>query len=251
MYIDETRIFISLIALSVIAAGIVGYVVYSRLGEYKRYRRMQEDFEKDRLRQLEKERQLIALDLHDDVNTVLTHSLQQLKEIEPNTEKHTGVLENVKNNISDVCNRLRNISSLLVPRSVVRRGPFYALEEFRTLYGKKGAALGLEIVDAQWEDLPEEQSLHLFRMLQEIYLNALKHSGGSKLVVKARREKDLLLVDAADDGKGFEMKIFSETFGFGLKSLAIRAQLINAKLYACSQPGKGTNYKIEMCINNK
>ena len=91
------------------------------------------------------------------------------------------------------------------------------------------------------DDLPPlgtEKPIILFRMIQEVVNNIIKHADANTIFLKARKENDGLVITVQDDGKGFSENAVSG--GAGLQNLQNRAKMINAELAIRSQPGMGT-----------
>jgi signal transduction histidine kinase len=95
--------------------------------------------------------------------------------------------------------------------------------------------------------IPEHAGIHLYRMVQEIVNNAIKHSGASLLKIELFPKQDKLIIIIADNGKGFDSEtIKKESTGFGLKNILSRVDILKGDLYLAAQPGKGTTYTIEI-----
>ena len=80
----------------------------------------------------------------------------------------------------------------------------------------------------------------VFRIVQELLNNAIKHSGAGIIIINARFSlNNNLMISVSDNGKGFsiEEKMYA---GLGLKNLESRAQFMDAKFKIKSTPGKGT-----------
>ena len=91
------------------------------------------------------------------------------------------------------------------------------------------------------DDLPPlgtEKPIILFRMIQEVVNNIIKHADANTIFLKARKENDRMVITVQDDGKGFSENAVSG--GAGLQNLQNRAKMINAELAIRSQPGMGT-----------
>jgi signal transduction histidine kinase len=88
------------------------------------------------------------------------------------------------------------------------------------------------------ERFPSEIELTLYRMAQELFGNAVKHSGATALQLMLTKEAGSLIMTFSDNGIGFDMD--SVKHGFGLKNLESRAQFINGKLHTYTKPQNGT-----------
>ena len=91
------------------------------------------------------------------------------------------------------------------------------------------------------DDLPPlgtEKPIILFRMIQEVVNNIIKHADANTIFLKAKKENDRLVITVKDNGKGFPENAASG--GAGLQHLQNRAKMIHAELMITSQPGTGT-----------
>jgi signal transduction histidine kinase len=86
-------------------------------------------------------------------------------------------------------------------------------------------------------DIKEE--IILFRILQEFFSNAIKHSKAKSLEVTVDFKEDHLLLSAQDDGVGFDEKEIEK--GSGLINMKSRAAIINAEFTMKSAKNKGVS----------
>ncbi|TMI74028.1 MAG: hypothetical protein E6H09_03605 [Bacteroidetes bacterium] len=93
-------------------------------------------------------------------------------------------------------------------------------------------------LDEELPSLGDEKPIILFRMIQEVINNIMKHANAKTIYLKGKKENNILVITIKDDGKGFAENLISE--GAGLNNLQNRAKMINAELAINSQPAKGT-----------
>jgi two-component system, NarL family, sensor kinase len=101
--------------------------------------------------------------------------------------------------------------------------------------------------------LPEQTAIFLFRIIQEIINNILKHAKASKIKVSILfTENNLVILEAEDNGTGFDYKEKQSSSqgnkGVGLKSIFNRALLIGAQINIESEKDKGTKFRISLPI---
>ena len=80
----------------------------------------------------------------------------------------------------------------------------------------------------------KEQSIQLYRIIQEALNNAIKHAKASHITVRLSCDAHSMLVEVADNGVGFELKKGKSAAGMGLKILTYRANLIGGTLHFSS-----------------
>jgi signal transduction histidine kinase len=83
----------------------------------------------------------------------------------------------------------------------------------------------------------------LLRVVQEFMQNSLKHSGCNLINVRVKEVKEGLILDATDNGKGFDSGN-TQSRGIGLSNMKRRIHLIGGLFNLQSEPGKGTQLQI-------
>ncbi len=248
MYTEESNIFFILIASLIVVAIVIGYFQYSMKVQYRGYLRLQRLHERAKIEAQEAERQTIAADLHDEVGPILSATNFKLCEVVPDSERGRQLLGEAQDHIKQVFHQLKRMSSLLVPRSLSIGGPLYGMDEFLNQY-MRPLPLEVELKAVNCKELGVERSLHLFRMLQEILHNAIRHSKATQLLIAGEKVGDRLIIHTSDNGVGFNYDPTGKQNGHGLQNLAIRAGMIGAEVTTESAPGAGTKYKIELPLN--
>jgi signal transduction histidine kinase len=89
---------------------------------------------------------------------------------------------------------------------------------------------------------------HLFRIIQEVLHNAVKHSGCSKVSINLTIEQNRILLSMKDNGQGMTA-LKTEGDHFGLHNIQKRANQLNAILSISSEQGKGTVVELELQID--
>jgi signal transduction histidine kinase/ligand-binding sensor domain-containing protein len=194
---------------------------------------------------LERERGRIAKELHDSIGTNLTAIKMivrglLLKHQEPKAE----LIENeFQGTISDI----KSIIHELVPQGLDRQGLISAIENY---VGKIEENLSLKIEVNSFGPGIEDSSVNLtiFRILQELLSNTLKHSEASKVVIHVNTFEDLLSVIYQDNGNGFDEVTVKK--GSGLLNIEARLQVIQGKL-TFESGDEGVSYFIDVPINSK
>lgn len=189
----------------------------------------------------EKERKRIAQDLHDEVGAMLSVVKMNVGRIESkSTDEIPQKLANeTKTYLGDVITQVRRISRALMPPSLEKLGLSFALEELVNWINKSNQVK----VDIEKSGEPfrldKKKELAVFRIVQELVNNALKHSQATIISIKLRFTPNYIAVSVADNGTGFEPKKLKRT-GLGLKNLESRAEMMGADYKMKSFPGKGT-----------
>jgi signal transduction histidine kinase len=90
----------------------------------------------------------------------------------------------------------------------------------------------------------------LYRMIQEIVNNIIRHAAASRIDVEISNESDITILRISDNGIGFDTNVLKEErSGIGLQNIINRAKMINTSVDVKSIPGEGTT--ITLHINPK
>lgn len=199
----------------------------------------------------EKERKRIARDLHDEVGAMLSVVKLNVGRIEKKSEESIAkeLAAETKTYIDEVITQVRRISRALLPPSLDKLGLFFALEELSNWVNK---ADQLKIVcwkSGEQFRFDNKKELAVFRIVQELLNNAIKHSEATNIYINTRfSPNNNLMISITDNGKGFNLEEKLNT-GLGLKNLESRTQIIGARFKMKSKPGKGTTAII--CLNTR
>lgn len=236
-----------------IAASVLGVIILYFIITMIRHQRRNVKLYKNRIRAeistLEKERKRIAGDLHDELGPLLSAVRIQINHIQQQSKEDKEIVAFANKHIDSILTKTREISYNLLPNTLVRKGLVKALEEY---VNKLSEIHALDIsYTADEVALDKEQEINIYRILQEIIHNTIKHSGATQLIIKLRVQGDLLLLMTADNGHGFnyEQQVENNN-GLGLINLQSRTEILNAKFSYESDPKTGTKYIFEIPLNN-
>ncbi len=190
----------------------------------------------------EKERRRIARDLHDEVGAMLSVVKLNLGRIERNMEpnKTNELAAETKSYLNDTITQVRRISRSLLPPSLEKLGLYYAIEELANWVNKSDELRVVTWKSGDQFRFDSKKELAVFRILQEILNNAIKHSGAGIVKILMRFSKGNLAILVMDNGKGFNIDEKMQT-GLGLKNLQSRTVILGARFKMKSAPGNGTS----------
>lgn len=201
----------------------------------------QEEIIRNTISAQEKERKRIASDLHDEVGAMLSVVKLNVSRIERKSDAGLSkeLAGETKSYLDEVIMQVRRISRDLLPPSLEKLGLVFAVEELCNWINKSG-----QIKIDFWKNgeqirLEIEKELAVFRIIQEVLNNSIKHADATIIALNFRFTKTNLLISVSDNGKGFEIGEKIST-GLGLRNLESRTQVIDAKFKLKSKPGKGT-----------
>lgn len=198
----------------------------------------------------ERERIRLAKELHDGVGPMLSLAKFQLENAMTQTQfnsiEQESLFQNANTMIDDAAREIRTVSHDLMPNALLMQGLVSAVRDFvnrLSLSGKVKVSLDVANLD---ERLPQLTETVLYRVLQELVANIIKHSGaGSVLIQLVRHETELTMI-VEDDGKGFDTTQVSNFKGIGLKNIISRIDFLKGKINFDSSSNRGTTVVVEI-----
>ncbi len=250
MYAPEATILSTILITFVVFGGIIGFFIFSMIKQHRKNIEMYKSKLSAEITTLEKERARISADLHDDLGPMLSVIKMKVSSIDVNPEDEP-LLEEAEGYIDGVIKKIRLISNDLLPGTLLRKGLVFAIQEFIQIIGS-AKNMKISFTHDTIPSLPRELCVNLYRIVQEITHNAVKHSGADHLKISLNVINDKLILVCSDNGKGFDYnKAGKERSGLGLRNLWSRTELLHGDLYLESNPGEGTTYTIEFPLKPK
>lgn len=227
---------------------IVVYFFTSIIRFHRRYMRMQRKKIFAEIVIRENERKRIAGDLYDSLGPLLSAVKLNISSVDIESSADRMVLEKTGGYLDEIIGTLRRISHDLLPNTLERRGLPEAIRELINQVGTK-TTVDIQLYVVKEIRVPKDKEIHIFRMIQEIVQNAIKHADADNLQIGLSEEDGHLLCLIKDDGKGFDKeKILAGSAGLGLRSLESRCEILNGVLTLESMPGAGTTYFIKIPV---
>jgi two-component system NarL family sensor kinase len=199
----------------------------------------------------EEERQRIAADLHDDAGPLLATVRLYLNEnlIHQDPASQLQSIYNAKQIIDDTIRLIRNISHSLMPPTLKNFGLESAVNDlFQKITGS-----GTIYASARFHDykrrLKVEQESLVFRIIQELVNNILKHSNAGFIHLTQNSTATHMFFRLNHDGQGLTHPEFERlnhsALGLGLKNIASRTEILKGRIYF-ELDSSGTYYKITL-----
>lgn len=196
----------------------------------------------------ERERIRIARDLHDGVGQTLAAARMTLGNYVSQKKIESSEMQNSLDLLEDSIKEIREISHNMMPSSLTKFGLTSALKQFTNKINALGKLeIELQIVGFK-ERSDEKIELVLYRIVQEIISNTIKHAEAKKVSIELVRHDEELILIIEDDGRGFDTAK-TENHGIGLKNIATRVEYLNGNVNFDSSIGKGTSVVIEIPLN--
>ncbi|MFD2907894.1 sensor histidine kinase [Flavobacterium ardleyense] len=190
----------------------------------------------------EEERQRIAQDLHDDISSKLnvvsinTHLLRT-----PNltVEETNEITSNIINYTQNALENSRRIAHNLLPPVLEKFGFNAGIEELVEEYNstkKVKVVLKNELV---FDKAKFQKHLHIFRILQELLNNSIKHGKATEVSIQFTNLDDEKVCIYKDNGKGFDVDKTSNHKGLGMRNIESRISFIGGAYSIDSTPNEG------------
>lgn len=200
----------------------------------------------------EKERQRIANDLHDNLGSLLSalklnfHTLGK-RELEDNTSRK--LFEKTEELINETYVQVRNISHLKNLGVVSSEGLLLAVKKMAEKMSVINRLKFNVIPFGLKERLDSNLEITLFRMIQELCSNIIKHSEATEVNIYMTQHHDQQLnIMIEDNGKGFEVSELKKmnTTGIGLKNIEKKVEQLGGTFTIDSAKSKGTTIIIDI-----
>lgn len=247
MHAFETTIYYAILISSIVLGIVFGYFTITIFRTQRRhYKALQARFLAE-INLLENERTRIARDLHDELGPLL--SVIRIQTSVTNETAHDELREKACQNIDYVTERLGGIARNLTPGQLINKGLDVALQDFFDQY-REVSPIRMVFRYEVKSFIDTDTGLHVYRMIQELVHNSVKHSGASEIDVHLKERKKKLYILCKDNGKGMghEMPAHQDK-GIGLESLRSRTEMLGGKIHFHSTGG--TEYFFEIPLTLK
>lgn len=256
------EIIVTFIIITIILVVLVAFIIsFAAIFERNRQKHRQEkallkaQYEKEILQsQIEVQNstlKYIGQELHDNIGQLLSVTKINLGVMEESLEEKNFDdfafnFHQANDLVTDVINEVRGLSKSLDDNSVQEFGLTDSIaHELQRIRKTRKFATDL-VIEGEKFTLGYEREIILFRIVQEILNNSLKHSGAEKIEIGIQYTTDSFILIVADNGRGFDYeeamsKELSES-GSGLRNINRRAALIDFDCELISQKEEGTKY---------
>ncbi len=241
-----------------LAIGFIGFLVYLNfIGRQKLQVAKITELEKDKqlhtidamLKGQEEERSRIAKDLHDGLGGMLSGVKLSFVNMKENMVMDAESVQSFENSIMQLDNtirELRKVAHNLMPEALVRFGLKNAVLDFcNSMQVSSKTKIIFEQMGTE-RQLSNTADLYIYRIIQELINNAVKHSACNQILVQLTKTTDKILLTVEDDGKGFNTQQLQHAEGIGMKNIQQRVNYFKGKMDITSQPGEGTSVNIEL-----
>ena len=221
------------------------------VGHQRRIAELKSDFEKTLLStQLEIQEQTfrnVSREIHDNIGLSLTLAKLNLNtvhwsNINLTKEKITGSLGFISKAIEDISYISKTLNTDFIEEHGLLNALEFEIKKIKKLqmFQIKFSVIGSPIY------MKTQKELVIFRVVQEVLNNSIKHAQASFLSIILNYLADKLIIELADNGRGFMCNDPKSAGGTGLLNIVKRASLIDGSCEVKSEPGKGTKVTMQI-----
>lgn len=202
---------------------------------------------------IEQERTKMARELHDGLGSMLSgikHSFAAMNKEFSLTEKQQTLFHANLDKLNESIVELRNISHNMASDALLKYGIENSLRDYcNNTSAASGISITYTTLNTEKLKLGEERSFHVFRVMQELLQNIIKHSAATQVLVQLSCNNNLLYIAVEDDGKGFDIQEAKKQKSMGLKNIESRIKLLKGHLDYQTSPGEGTSVLISIPVD--
>ncbi len=244
----EKEYYDSLLVVVIIVGIVLLYFIITAIRYQRRSLRLHKERIQAEIDTLENERKRIAADLHDELGPLLSAVKLQINNLETADPGDLKIIDNSSRYIDSIITKLREISNDLMPNTLLRKGLKNAIIEFID-HSQDAYKLPVKFICEQELQLEQDKEINLYRIVQEITHNTLKHAKATMLIIKISIQDERLFLMTADNGVGFDyFSKIRDNSGLGLRNLQSRTEIMGGEFSCISSPEKGTAYTIEVPV---
>lgn len=191
----------------------------------------------------------ISQEIHDNIGQVLSLAKINLATIqESQSPAHGFKINDTRTLITQAIQDLRDLSKTINPDYIIEMGLARSIEGELEKVNKTGIFQTSFQIDGDIRRLGSQKELILFRIVQELLNNAMKHSQAKNVEVLLTYFSPNFELNFTDDGLGFDNQQVTEIEkpGLGMKNIRTRLALIGGAYVLQTSPGKGTSITISL-----
>ena len=199
----------------------------------------------------EKERLRLAGDLHDNLGGTLAAVKMHIGNLQNNLEKSKNpqeLLDKANTLISEAYKNVRSIAHERNSGVMAKEGLLPAIQKLANKVSISGD-LQIEVKDFGLEErLSNHLEITIFRIVQELITNVIKHAQASEVTISLTQHEEELNIVVEDNGKGFKVGKLEEKDGMGLGSIERRVEHLEGTMLVDSTINQGTNIIIDIPV---
>ncbi|HEX6332847.1 MAG TPA: ATP-binding protein [Flavisolibacter sp.] len=236
----QTKLYTAILITAFILGTVILYFVISMIRQQRKNMRLQRMNILAEINAIEKEQARMAADLHDELGPVLTVIKYEVDGVEARTAEDQELLKKASGHLDMAVGKIREIARNMMPSALTRNGLQAALQQVAN-HTSEFTPLHVTLAYDVQRAVDQEMSINIFRIIQEVIQNALKHAQAELMLVRIKEEQGKLHILCEDNGSGFDTEV-QKSDGIGLRNIRTRIDLMGGNMQLTSQPGRGTQY---------
>ncbi len=171
----------------------------------------------------------------------------KLDEIESSLEADQVIIGALKRQLNQTIDRIREISHNLTPASLSRFGLKYAVDDLISELRGSGIQVSFH-TNYERNIISNFYEMNLYRIIQELLLNAIKHSGASQVAVDLQFVNEQVMLNYHDNGKGIEITEPASLQGIGMVNMQTRSRLLGGTMELVNPNQHGLHMAFDFII---
>ncbi|MBI3141598.1 MAG: sensor histidine kinase [Bacteroidetes bacterium] len=200
----------------------------------------------------EQERTRISAELHDGLGSLLSTVKHHFEVL---TNKHNGeqvaLFEKVHHMLDDACVEVRKISHDMASNVLGKFGLKAALYDLSDMVSASGSIQVKMAINGLESKLDKSLETHIFRLVQELLANTVKHAHATKVNVQVLQFDDNLSIVFEDNGRGFDYDVAKKKDGLGLKNILTRVAHLQGTVEFDTGKGSGTTVLVDIPLSQE
>lgn len=200
----------------------------------------------------EKERKRIARELHDGLGQLLATARMNVAGLddvmEQGDQEDQKIYHTSLELIDEACGEVRTISHNLMPSALLHAGLVPALRDLCRKIEVPGKMKVEFSASEVLGNLDEAYEINIYRIVQELIGNTIKHSGATSIALKLKPSPTHLEIILSDNGKGLSQAQIENSDGIGWDNIQSRLEMLGGSLNLANHSNKGTSIELTIPI---
>ena len=261
--IKQKNTFNIFLVSGIIGLGLISFLFYRNTKRKQQIAVQQQLIQQKEIVQLQQEKQFIATnsilegqeaersrmakDLHDGVGGMLSGIKLNLSSMKGNMiiqEKDALLFNKTISQLDNAISEMRRVAHNMMPEALIKFGLSEAIQDYCDGINESHTVTMKFTAIGQGELLEKSTEVILYRIVQELSNNALKHAEAKNIFIQFSQHSKGLSLVVEDDGVGFDTGQITK--GAGLQNVQSRVDYLKGNWDIKSEIGSGTSVNIEI-----
>lgn len=254
------------LAVTIVILALAGFLFYRNTQNKRKLSSATTALQEQRIAELEMEKQFLAAqavlqgqdeersrlakDLHDGLGGILSSAKYSFGNMKNNfiiTGEGAEAFDKSMAMLDKSITELRAVSHNMMPEALVKFGLDTALKDYcNSLDQTSPVQITYQSFEVNDENIDKSTASVIYRIVQELLNNILKHAGAATALVQLVQKENALSITVEDDGKGFDKTLLQTAEGIGFKNIYNRVNYLKGSIDFDTAPTSGTSVTIEI-----